>query len=250
MPARGARHKVAVRLSALLGPVLDLALPPRCPSCGAIVVGSDRFCMECWQSLRFLGPPWCATCQRPFAIERGEGAQCGDCLADPPRHDGVRAAVAYGAVSRTVALRLKYHRRTAFAATMARLMVRHLPPEATLLVPVPLHRWRIWTRGYNQAALIGGHLARLGAVPQRVDVLIRTRRTPILRGRSGTERRRAVRGAFAVTDPAAVAGQRVVLVDDIYTSGATTDACIAALRRAGAARVTVLAWARVLDETD
>ncbi|WP_443019484.1 double zinc ribbon domain-containing protein [Sphingomonas adhaesiva] len=239
-----------MRLSALLHTVLDLALPPRCPACGAIVAGTDRFCVDCWRSLRFLGPPWCATCQRPFETDRGAGAQCAACLAVPPRHDGVRAAVAYGTVSRTIALRLKYNRRTAFAATMARLMARHLPADATLLLPVPLHRWRIWTRGYNQAALIAAHLARAGGVPHRVDILVRTRGTPILRGRSAAERRRAVKGAFAVRDAAAVTGQRMVLVDDIYTSGATTDACIAVLRAAGAASVTVLAWARVLDEAD
>lgn len=230
--------------------MLNLALPPRCPACGAIVAGTDRFCVECWQSLRFLGPPWCATCQRPFAVDRGDGTRCAACLAKPPAHDGVHAAVAYGDVARTIALRLKYNWRPAFAATMARLMARHLPVDATLLVPVPLHRWRIWTRGYNQAALIAGHLARTSGVPHRAEALVRTRGTPVLRGRSAVERRRAVNGAFAVPDPAAIAGKRVVLVDDIYTSGATTDACIAVLRRAGAARVTVLAWARVLDETD
>ncbi|WP_443025617.1 ComF family protein [Sphingomonas sp. PB4P5] len=208
------------------------------------------FCAACFAALRFLGPPWCAACNVPFDYDRGAGALCADCLARPPRHAGVFAAVAYGAVARTVALRLKYGGRTAFAETVARQMARWLPAEAAVLVPVPLHRWRIWSRGFNQSALIAQALARRSGIPADLTVLARVKATPVLRGLGAQGRARAVAGAFRV-DPAARArlrGQAVVLIDDVHTSGATSDGCTRMLLRAGAASVTILCWARVLGE--
>ena len=225
---------------------LALALPPRCPGCGAVVRGDHRFCAACWDSLDFIGPPWCATCCAPFDVDRGAAAQCGACLAAPPVHAGARAAVAYGPVAKTVALRLKYGGRLAFATTAARLMARHLPADADLLVPVPLHRWRLWGRGYNQAALIAGSLSRQSGVPHDPLLLRRSRRTPPLQGMNPRQRRDTVRAAFTVGQR--LAGEHVVLVDDVYTSGATADACARALLKAGAGRVTVLCWARVVRD--
>ena len=137
------------------------------------------------------------------------------------------------------------------ADTMARLMRRHLPPDAELIVPVPLHRWRLWRRGYNQAGLIGAALARASGARFVPDALVRTRRTPPLKGMNGRERAAAVRGVFAVgPGGAALAGARVVLVDDVHTSGATVTGCTDVLLGVGAARVDVLCWARVLDGSD
>lgn len=226
----------------------DLVLPPRCPGCGAITGGAHRFCGACWSLLDLLGPPWCAGCHVPFDHDRGKEARCAACLAEPPRHAGVRSAVRYGPVARTLALRLKYGGRTGDAVTAARLMRRLLPQDATLLVPVPLHRARLWRRGYNQAALIAAALARDSGVAADHRLLVRTRATSVLRGMTGRERHRAVKGAFAVRPLAKLSGGTIVLVDDVYTSGATAAACVHALRAAGAERVVVLTFARVLRD--
>ncbi len=200
--------------------------------------------------MRFIGAPWCAGCRVPFEYDRGAGARCAACLADPPRHAGVFAAVAYDELSRRLALDLKYGRRVGLGETMARHMRRVVPGEADLLVPVPLHRWRLWSRGFNQSVVIGAALARAAALPLDARALARTRATPSLRGAGRAARARAVRGAFAVPDPTRVVGRRIALVDDIYTTGATATAATAALLRAGAASVAVLCWARVLGEDD
>lgn len=174
---------------------------------------------------------------------------CATCLADPPVHGGARAAVAYGAVAKSVVLRLKYGGRTAFAETAARAMARLVPEDATLVVPVPLHRWRLWSRGFNQAALIAEALAT-PRVRADVDLLKRTRATPVMRGLGRTGRAKAVAGAFALASGARerLKGRHVVLVDDVYTTGATANACARVLLRGGAAKVTLLCWARVIGD--
>lgn len=231
----------------LVKTVIGLVLPPRCPGCGAVVGEDHRFCSTCWSSLRFLAPPACAGCGVPFEHDRGEDARCADCLSHPPRHNGIFAAVAYGDVARTVALRLKHGGRIALAETAARLMVRRVPADTTLLVPVPLHRWRLWKRGYNQAGLLAERIGHRAGLPV-AHRLERRRATPMLRGMGPRERATAVRAAFALAED--VRGERVALIDDVYTSGATTDACIATLLRGGAQSVAVVTWARVLDGDD
>lgn len=134
---------------------------------------------------------------------------------------------------------------------MASLMARHMPADADLMVPVPLHRWRLWSRGFNQAALIGSALSRATGVAHDPFALRRPRRTPALRGMGPKQRARAVQAAFAV-DPAcagSLRGRHLVLIDDVYTSGATADACTLALLNAGAAKVSVLCWARVVGDS-
>src|SRR3954469_14261753 len=219
-----------------LRPILDFALPPRCPGCGAVTEEPHRFCLTCWSALNFLGDPCCARCALPF--EYGEGAEviCGRCMAEPPAYDRLRAAVAYGDMARAVALKLKNGGRPGVAETMARFIERHLDAlPAPILAPVPLHRWRIWRRGYNQAALIAGALARRAGLEARLDLVERVKATPVLRGMTPRERKDAVRGAFRVNPgrKAALEGKAVILVDDVYTSGATVNACARILRRSG-----------------
>jgi ComF family protein len=228
---------------AVLATVRDFALPPRCPGCGTIVEDDSRFCLDCWRTLDFLPELGCEGCGRPMPVE---GLTCAPCLAHPPDHDGVRAAVAYGPIARALALKLKYSGRIGLAEIIAAQLKRHIGADEGLLIPVPLHRWRIWSRGYNQSALIASALARQMGAEVKLGALKRTKPTPVLRGLGGAARAKAVRGAFAVNGD--VKGRSILLVDDVYTSGATANACAKALKRAGAARVTILCWARVLDE--
>jgi ComF family protein len=232
---------------------LNLALPPRCQSCGALTLADHLFCLECWQKIDFLGGPACRLCGDPFALDHGPEALCGACLADTPHIDGMRAAVAYGNIARTLALRLKYGGRPGIAKTLAKQMRRLVvDTDDALMVPVPLHRWRLWRRGYNQAVLIARALARETGLPFVADALLRTKQTPILRGMGPADRRTAVRGAFSIAKHRKhhVKGRAIILIDDIYTTGATANACARALKRAGAASVTVCCWARVVRDID
>ena len=165
--------------------LLDLVLPPRCPGCGAIVDTLNSFCVDCWISLRFLGDSGCVTCGIPLeAIDAAEGQLCGACLAVPPRIARTRAAVAYDDISRRIAIRLKFGHKVALAKAMARYMAPLLGEvsENALLVPVPLHRWWIAVRGFNQALLVAREIGRLRGGTVAPRALRRTRATPPLKG--------------------------------------------------------------------
>ena len=225
--------------------VLDFALPPRCAGCGTIVGDVHSFCHECWKEVEFLGDSGCQTCGLP--LQATEQTTCGACLARPPRIARTRAAVAYGDLARSLAIRLKYGRKVAIARTMARYMAPLVSGAGEqLLVPVPLHRTRLWRRGFNQSALVASELSRRLGIATDALALSRIRRTPPLKGMSPLQRRKTVAGAFRVRDKSKVAGKTVILVDDVFTTGSTAEACARALRRAGAARVELVSWARVV----
>ena len=247
---------MAVQLRAIANMVINTVLPHRCVQCGVMVESDGGFCPTCWQGLDFLGDPSCAICHVPFELAVDAGTICGGCMTDPPPFARAIAPLAYGMGTRDMIIRLKYGRRTGHARVMARMMqlqARQLldgeSDAAPLLIPVPLHRWRLWWRGFNQAALISQHLSRLVDVPVDVHALVRRKATASMRGLGRKARARVVQGAFATTDrgQSVVTGKHILLIDDVFTTGATASACARALKRSGAARVSVLSFARVVD---
>ena len=225
--------------------VLDFALPPRCAGCAEIIAEVDGFCADCWVTLDWLGDSGCARCGMP--LEASDAAECGRCLAAPPPLERMRAAVAYGPLSRVIALKLKYGRKVALARTMARYMAPlRGGSEAAILVPVPLHRRRLWWRGFNQSGLMARYLGARWGLPVDQQLIRRVRATPALKGMNEAQRRRAVGGAFEAVAGRRLDGQTVILIDDVLTTGSTAAACAKALRKAGAGRVELISWARVV----
>ncbi len=225
--------------------MLDFALPPRCAGCADIIDEVDGFCAPCWLTLDWLGDSGCGRCGMP--LEATDAEQCGRCLSAPPPLERMRAAVAYGPLSRVIALKLKYGRKVALARTMARFMAPlRGPSEAAIIVPVPLHRRRLWWRGFNQAGLVARHLGARWQLPVDHHLLRRIKPTPPLKGMKEAQRRRAVSGAFTVVEGRRIDGRTVILIDDVLTTGSTVAACAKALRTAGAGRVELISWARVV----
>ena len=183
----------------LLAPIVDLVFPPRCPLCGAGLAAQTGLCAPCWAGLAVPGEPYCGSCQRPLASDTAAGSICAPCLAQPPRHDGIAAGTLYNDTSRRLILALKHGHRIALAPLLARLIAAQLPTQigpGWLIVPVPLHRWRLWSRGFNQSALLASELAASTGAELLVDGLLRTKRTPTLGGLGRSARARALSGAI------------------------------------------------------
>ncbi len=228
---------------------LDLLLPPRCLACVVIVSTPGAVCPGCWRGLRFISAPMCGICGFPFDYDLGPGTLCGECVRRAPPFGRARAVLRYDDGSRDLVIAFKHRDRTdaapAYGAWMARAGAELLD-DADVLVPVPLHRLRLIQRRFNQSALLAHALASRSGVACAPDALIRVRPTPSQGRLTRAQRRRNVQGAFKARRAGAMEGRRILLVDDVLTTGATAAACARALLGAGAASVDVLTLARVV----
>jgi ComF family protein len=235
-----------------LGHVLNFALPPLCPACRGLVDGQGGLCATCWSTLSFIAPPYCERLGIPFVYDPGPGVLSMEAIANPPAYARARAAVRFDDVARKLVHALKYSDRLDLAPMMGGWMAqagRELLANADAIVSVPLHWRRLWTRRFNQAVMLAKVISENSGVPTAHHVLERTRATPQQVGLSRPERASNVQGAFRVADGAKVdiRDKRLVLVDDVLTSGATIDNCARTLLRAGASNVDVLVFARVVE---
>jgi ComF family protein len=238
-------------IGAVLRFALDLALPRLCAVCHEPVEGQG-LCPACWSKLSFISKPYCERLGVPFVYDPGPGILSMEAIANPPAYHRARAAVRFDEISRALVHSLKYGDRLDLAPMMGRWLGqagRELLAEADGLVPVPLHWRRRWARRFNQSAVLAAAVSAAGGVPVAAGALKRVKATAQQVGLSRSERAANVQGAFRVPPErrAAVAGRRLVLIDDVLTSGATVEGCARALLRAGAANVDVLVFARVAD---
>jgi ComF family protein len=241
-------------LASVAGLGVRTLFPPLCAGCRRIVVEPGTLCGECWPKIRFIERPWCEVMGTPFSHDMGEGFLSAEAMANPPAFERARAAVSYDGVARRMVQVLKYSDRTDLAPWMAGWMARagaELLADAEVVVPVPLHRRRFLWRRFNQSAELARTLARRAGKPFEPMALMRVKVTRQQVGLTAAERDENVRGAFRIAPEhrAAVAGRRIVLVDDVYTTGATVKAATRALVRAGASAVDVLVFARVVRGT-
>lgn len=229
---------------------LDVALPPLCPACRE-PVEDQGLCAACWSKLSFISRPFCERLGIPFAYDPGPGMLSMEAIADPPSYHRARAAVRYDDVARALVHAFKYGDRLDLAPTLGRWTAgagRELLADADAVVPVPLHWRRLWGRRFNQSAALAEAVSAASGVAALHAAIKRVKATAHQVGLSRAERATNVQGAFRVTDEskAQITGRRLVLIDDVLTSGATADACARALLRAGAASVDVLVFARVV----
>ena len=251
LPAVPFRQVFARRLRGLAHAALDIVYPPACAGCGTLLGSGSSLCPQCWSKLALIERPYCEVLGTPFSLDLGPGILSADAIANPPPFDRLRSVALYDDLARVLVHSLKYRDRTDLAPMMAQWMLRAgdgAVQAADVLLPVPLHRFRLLWRKFNQAAELARALGRLAGKPAMVDVVRRTKRTRRQVGLGPRAREENVRGAFSVTPAGreALFGRRVVLIDDVYTTGATVSAVTRTLKRAGVADVTVLTFARAL----
>ncbi len=232
---------------------IDFFLPPKCPLCGDITVGSREGlpCAVCMSRIRFIAHPRCPLCGRGYAADAGEDHLCSTCQTEGRRFHKARSLGPYEGLLLEAIARFKFRGVAYLAHPLGTLLADYADPdfpfqEIDVVIPVPLHPQRLRARGYNQSLLLARHVSRRRSLPLNFTALVRTRPTVPQTQLSGPERRENIRGAFEVKDADPVRGKKILLVDDVFTTGATVQECTRVLLRAGAARVDVLTLARVL----
>jgi len=236
----------------LLKPLIDLVFPPLCHCCKAYIPNAGRvlLCNDCMDTASIIESPFCTVCGIPFITEKGFDHPCGRCTVTPPSFDSASAPFIYEGVVRDLIHRLKYDGRIRCRRPLALMTAERLAgfvknSDSDLIIPVPLHVRRIRQRGFNQAILIGEILSKEWQLPMERRLLKRIRWTEPQINLAASERAANVKGAFALDNPAKIKGRRVILIDDVLTTGSTVSECSKVLKRAGAAAVIVATVARV-----
>lgn len=251
--SRGTANLLGALAGRAAAGVIDFIYPPICAGCGRFTERHGALCPACWQTIRFIERPYCEVMGTPFTHDLGSGILSAEAIANPPVFDRLRAVAAHDGLCQKLVHRLKYSDRLDLAPLMAGWMMRaggESLAAADVIVPVPLHRTRLMSRRFNQSAELGRHLSRLSGKAFDPLALKRVRRTAHQVGLGQRAREDNVRGAFAVDDAGvlALSGRRIVLVDDVYTTGATVAAASRALKKAGALDITVLVFSMALPD--
>ena len=231
---------------------LDLLFPPQCGLCREIIADNGEICGDCWQKLNFISDPLCNQCGYPHEFDMGAEAQCAACMANPPEFHGHRSALYYDEHSKRLVTDLKYYDKPIMVRRLAQWMSQSAPDwlmkENVLLIPIPLHRYRLWKRKYNQSALLAKEIARQYKLEVALEGVIRIRNSPPQASLPRTKRLGNLKNTFMLHPKLEAKNRTIILVDDVMTTGATINACAKLLKKAGASRILCITLARtVLD---
>jgi ComF family protein len=230
--------------------IITIILPSVCPNCRRESVTPHLLCADCWNAITFIQKPLCNCCGTPLAFAADQ-LMCVPCLANPPVFDSGRSVFTYSGLGRDLVLRFKHSDATHLSRCLAPFLKsvgQEFFQSADYIMPVPLHRWRLFKRQYNQATLLARAVSSLVDRPVLTNCLIRKKATQSQGHKTIKERKKNVKQAFEVINPDIIKGKTVVLIDDVWTTGATIEACTKTLKKSGANRVFVLTLARVVKE--
>jgi ComF family protein len=247
-------YKVKETYKNFLKGVIDIILPPRCPITGELVSNNGTLSSTFWSQLNFIQDPFCPTCGLPYSSREQAHHVCASCLMEPPSFTVARSALYYDDASRKLILTFKHADRTLLAPLLTQWLIQCAPNtlhDADYIIPVPLHRWRLLKRRYNQSAELARLLSKKLGIAYAPHMLRRRRNTDSQGHKNKTQRRKNVRGAFHILPhhKTQLAGKHVIVIDDVYTTGATLESCAKTLCHAGVTQITVLTLARATPKT-